>query len=103
MSSTKQRITGVPSRGAVLIGDQSPVTLDPDMMGWIFGRTASFVWHLGIQCSGGWMSDPNPERRARVKDAHAALDRFERQAAAILALVLTLTGVSYAILMQVLL
>lgn len=49
------------------------------------------------------MSGPDPEHLIRIKDSQAELDRFEHQAAAILALVLTLSGVSYAILMQVLL
>lgn len=49
------------------------------------------------------MSVPNPEPLIQIKDSQAELDRFERQAAAILALVLTFSGVSYAILMQMLL
>jgi hypothetical protein len=48
------------------------------------------------------MSVPDAERRVRIKDSQAELNRFENQAAAILALVLTLPGVSYAILVQVL-
>jgi hypothetical protein len=47
------------------------------------------------------MSVPDPERRLRINDGQAELDRFENQAAVILALSLTLSGVSYAILMQV--
>ena len=49
------------------------------------------------------MSVPDAERHARIKGSQAELDRFENQAAAILALVLTLTGVIYAVLMQMLL
>jgi hypothetical protein len=49
------------------------------------------------------MSVPDAERRVRIKHRQAEFDRVENRAAAILALVLTLTGVSYAILMQVLL
>ena len=49
------------------------------------------------------MSVPDAERRVWIRDSQAELDRFENQAAAILALVLTLTGVIYPILMQVLL
>jgi hypothetical protein len=49
------------------------------------------------------MSVPASERPVRIKDSQAELDQFENQAAAILALVLTLTGVNCAILMQVLL
>jgi hypothetical protein len=47
------------------------------------------------------MSVPDPERRVRINDSQAELDRFENQAATILVLALTLTGVSYAILIQV--
>jgi hypothetical protein len=49
------------------------------------------------------MSAPDLERHVRIKDNQVELDRFENQAAAILALALTLTAMSYAILMQVLL
>ena len=49
------------------------------------------------------MSVPDSDRPVRIKDGRVELDRFENQATAILALVLTLTGMSYAILMQVLL
>jgi hypothetical protein len=49
------------------------------------------------------MSVPNAEHHVRIKDSQVELDRFENQAAAILALVLTLTGVICAILMQVVL
>jgi hypothetical protein len=49
------------------------------------------------------MRVPDADRRVRVKDRQAELDRFENRAAAILALVLTLTGVSSALLLQVLL
>ena len=49
------------------------------------------------------MSVPDAEPRVGIKDSQAELDRFENQAAAILALVLTLTGVIYAVFMQVLL
>ena len=49
------------------------------------------------------MSVSEAERRAWFEDSQAQPDRFENQATAILALVLTLTGVSYAILIQVLL
>ena len=49
------------------------------------------------------MSVPEAERHAWFEDSQAEPDRFENQATAILALVLTLTGVSYAILIQVLL
>jgi hypothetical protein len=49
------------------------------------------------------MSAPDAERHTRIKDSQVELERFENQAATILALVLTLTGVTYAILMQVLL
>jgi hypothetical protein len=47
------------------------------------------------------MSVPDPERRVRINDSQAELDRFENQAATILVLALTLTSVSYAILIQV--
>ena len=47
------------------------------------------------------MSVPDPERRVRINDSQVELDRIENQAATILALALTLSGVSYAILMQV--
>lgn len=49
------------------------------------------------------MSVPDAERHILIKDSQVELDRFGNQAATILALVLTLTGVIYAILMQVLL
>jgi len=49
------------------------------------------------------MSGPDAERRVQIKDSQVELDRFENQVAVILALILALTGVSYAILMQVLL
>jgi hypothetical protein len=49
------------------------------------------------------MSVPDPEHLIQIEGSQAELDRFEHQAPAILALVLTLSGVSYAILMQVLL
>lgn len=49
------------------------------------------------------MRVPASERCVGIKNNHAELDRFENQAATILALVLTLAGVIYAILMQVLL
>jgi hypothetical protein len=49
------------------------------------------------------MSVSDAERHIRIKDSQVELDRFENQAAVILALILALTGVSYAILMQVLL
>jgi hypothetical protein len=44
-----------------------------------------------------------PERHVGIKDSQVELDRFENQAATILALVLTLTGVIYAIILQILL
>ncbi|MGF9758308.1 hypothetical protein AAII07_24205 [Microvirga sp. 0TCS3.31] len=49
------------------------------------------------------MRDPNPEIRARIKETHAELDRFERQAATILAVTLTLALASYSILLEMLL
>ena len=49
------------------------------------------------------MSVSEAERHARIKGSQVELDRFENQAAVILALVLTLTGVICAILMQVVL
>lgn len=49
------------------------------------------------------MSVSEAERRAWFEDSQAEPDRFENQATAILALVLTLTGVIYAVLMQMLL
>jgi hypothetical protein len=49
------------------------------------------------------MRVPDAERRVQIKDSQLDLNRFENQAAVILALVLTLAGVIYAILMQVLL
>jgi hypothetical protein len=49
------------------------------------------------------MRGPDAEGRVQIKDSQVELDRFENQAAVILALILALTGVSYAILMQVLL
>ena len=49
------------------------------------------------------MRVPDAERSVRLNDSQAELDRFESQAAVILALILALTGVSYVILVQVLL
>jgi hypothetical protein len=48
------------------------------------------------------MSVPDAERRVRIKDSWGELDRFENQAAIILALVLALTGVIYAIIYAIL-
>jgi hypothetical protein len=48
------------------------------------------------------MSEPNPELRARIKDTQAEIDRFERQAAAIMAFTLALSVAGYSILLQVL-
>jgi len=45
----------------------------------------------------------DPERRVRINDGQAELDGFRNQAASILILALALFGVSYAILMQVML
>jgi hypothetical protein len=47
------------------------------------------------------MSIPDSEPRVCINDSQVELERFENQAATILALALTLSGVSYAILMQV--
>jgi hypothetical protein len=47
------------------------------------------------------MNLPASERPIRSNDPQAELDRFEHQAASILALALTLSGMTYAILMQV--
>jgi len=44
---------------------------------------------------------PDLERRVRIEDSSAELDRFERQAASVLAFALALSGVSYATLMLV--
>jgi hypothetical protein len=49
------------------------------------------------------MSLPASEHAIRPNDTQAELDRFERQAVSIVALALTLAGVSYVILIQVLL
>jgi hypothetical protein len=49
------------------------------------------------------MRDPNPELRTRIRETHAELDRFEKQAAIVLAVTLTLSLVSYSIFLQVLL
>ena len=65
--------------------------------------TVAFVCHLWIYPIGGWMSVSDAERHVRIKDSQVELDRFENQAAVILALVLTLTGVICAILTQVVL
>jgi hypothetical protein len=47
------------------------------------------------------MRVPDLERRVRIEDSQAELDRFEHQAASILAIALALSGVSYATLMLV--
>jgi hypothetical protein len=94
---------GVPSRGAVLIEDQLSLRGSTDIVGWISRVTVAFVCRLWILFVGGWMSVSDAERHIRIKDSQVELDRFGNQAATILALVLTLTGVIYAILMQVLL
>jgi len=49
------------------------------------------------------MRVPDPERRVRINEGQAELDGFGNQAASILVLALALSGVSYAILMQVML
>jgi hypothetical protein len=49
------------------------------------------------------MSPPASELPIPPDDTQAELDRFERHAVSIVALALTLSGVSYAILTQVLL
>jgi len=49
------------------------------------------------------MRDPDLERRVRIEYSQAELDRFEHQAASILAFALALSGVSYATLMLVML
>jgi hypothetical protein len=49
------------------------------------------------------MRVPDLERRVRVEHSQAELDRFEHQAASIVALALALSGVSYATLMLVML
>jgi hypothetical protein len=49
------------------------------------------------------MDGPESEHRGRIQDTHAQLDRFETQAAAISAVVLMLSIVTYTILLQVLL
>lgn len=49
------------------------------------------------------MRDPDLERRVRIEDSQVELDRFENQAASILAFALGLSGVSYATLMLVML
>jgi hypothetical protein len=49
------------------------------------------------------MSDPVSELRVQTKDIRAEIDRFEGQAAIVLALGLTLSVLSYVILMQALL
>ena len=46
---------------------------------------------------------PEAEPRVGIKGRQAELDRFENKVAAILALVLTLTGDIYAVFMQTLL
>ncbi|QRM27632.1 hypothetical protein [Microvirga sp. VF16] len=67
----------------------------------ILRTTAAFVSPMDFT---RWRpkSAPAPGRRARIGDSNAEIDRFENHAAAILVLALTLSGVSYAILMQVL-
>jgi hypothetical protein len=47
------------------------------------------------------MRVPDLERRVRIEDSQDELDRFEHQAASILAIALALSGVSYATLMLV--
>ncbi|WP_457089020.1 hypothetical protein [Microvirga sp. P5_D2] len=47
------------------------------------------------------MNLPASERPFRPNDPQAELDQFGHQAASLLALVLTLSGMTYAILMQV--
>ncbi|WP_153885326.1 hypothetical protein [Microvirga tunisiensis] len=49
------------------------------------------------------MSDPVSELRVQTKDIRTESDRFEGQAAIVLALALTLSVLSYVILMQALL
>jgi hypothetical protein len=49
------------------------------------------------------MSVPDPEHPFLIKNIQAELDRFEDQAAIVLALALTLSVVSYVILMHALL
>jgi hypothetical protein len=49
------------------------------------------------------MRVPDLERCVRVEDSQAELDRFEHQAASVLAFALALSGVSYATLMLVML
>jgi hypothetical protein len=48
------------------------------------------------------MRDPNPDLRARINETQAEIDRFEGQAAAIMALTLALSVAAYSILLQVL-
>ena len=49
------------------------------------------------------MRVPDLERRVRIEDSQAELDRFEHQAASVLALALALSGVTYATMMLVML
>jgi hypothetical protein len=49
------------------------------------------------------MSDPKAELHTRIEDVDAVLERFERQAVAIIACTLMLSLVSYTILLQMIL
>ncbi len=49
------------------------------------------------------MSVPKFEYRIRMEDSQSERDRFDSQAAVLRAILLALSGLSYAILMQVLL
>ena len=49
------------------------------------------------------MRVPDLERRVRIEDGQAELDRFEHQAASVMALGLALSGMTYATLMLVML
>lgn len=48
------------------------------------------------------MRDPNPDLRARINDTQAEIERFEGQAATIMAVTLALSVTAYWILLQVL-
>src|SRR5687768_10712326 len=50
--------------------------------------------------AGAWMSDPKAELHIRINHVDAELDRFEEQAAVILAVIVLLSLAGYLILLQ---
>jgi hypothetical protein len=48
------------------------------------------------------MNVPDSDLRARIKRSHAQLERFEKQAAIVLACIVTLSVAGYSILLQAL-